>query len=874
MVVFVWLLMLLDQIDSTRHPPFNPLPVWPQWYRPGDFLVGGMGSQVLCHYHLLTFTTPPSWDEAEISDKIPKFYQHMLALAFTVKEINDNPRILPNETLGFHICDNYNIDQMTYFSTLELLFKSHHFVPNYKCGAQKNLIGVIGALDSENSFHMANLLEIFKVPQFIYGSFASEESDAKEFSFYHMVPKEDKLYTGILQLLLHFGWTWVGLLVSDDNNGELFLRTIEPLLSQNGICLAFTERILQKVQWDDYDDFTGQVQNLDHHFLNERVSTFIIYGDPMTIIILNAYLFLSPLAAEHTFSKVWILTAQTDFVLTGVQMLAGDFRFFHGAISFAIHSHELPGFHKFLQGINLYGEEENEFLTYFWEVAFDCTVVDSKDSANVPGACTGEEMLESLPGPVFEMPMSGHSYSIYNAVQAIAHALHTMYSSRSNARAWRSGRRARFLDLQPWQLHQFLQGNAFNNSAGEKVSFNNRQEVEGGFDITNLVTFPNKSFFRVKVGRVDPTDLEGKELIIHDDLIAWQTGFEQVPPLSECNAHCHPGSQKQKREGDKFCCYDCLRCPEGKISREKNMDDCISCPKDEYPNKDQDRCLPKSIHFLSYEETLGVSLASVAMSFFLITALVLATFIKYKDTPIVKANNRDITYALLVSLSLCFLCSLLFLGEPSKVTCFFRQSAFGIIFTVAVSCVLAKTVTVVVAFMATKPGSSMRKWVGKSLTTSIVLSCSFIQAVICLVWLGTSPPFPDFDTQSLTTEIIAECNEGSVLMFYLVLGYMGLLSLISLTVAFFARKLPDSFNEAKFITFSMLVFCTVWMSFVPTYLSTKGKYMVAVEIFSVLASSAGLLGCIFSPKCYIILLRPELNNREQLIRRNNCRIPP
>ncbi|XP_053120359.1 vomeronasal type-2 receptor 26-like [Hemicordylus capensis] len=831
---------------------------------------------------------------------VTKNYQYLLALIFAVNEINKNPKSLLNVSLGCPFAEgffrpmNFNQNIMDFFS------EQKKIVPNYKCGTETNLIAIIGGKGPENSQKLATILDIYKLPQFSYGEFAQMQTGQSHLHYsYCMAPNDIHQYDGIVQLLLHFKWKWVGLMTMGDNTGELFVKNLVPTLFQSGICTAFIENIPAFFFFNEFLDAQDKRKESFLTVAQSTANTVIVHGETMAMICLRELLGQGAYDYEKAFGKVWVLTAQMEFVAVALHR-DWDIQVFHGALAFTTHAHEVQGFQDFLQNLSPDLAKGDDFIHIFWEQAFGCSFPNPSFKGDSEKTCTGKEKLEQIPGPFFETSMTGYSYSIYNAVYAVAHALDIWYSSRakSKSRVMVNSRRLEYLNIKPWQLHPFLRNISFNNSAGETVHLNENGEFLMGFDITNVVSFPNKSFHRVKVGWINPWILSGKHFSIEDDAIVWNRIFnqgyardglgpppgfaevaqvlkfeppapkKQVIPISLCNDNCQTGYHKKKEEEKPFCCYNCVPCPEGKFSNHTaDMDDCTACEDDHYPSKDKKQCIPKAVTFLTYEEPLGMSLVIFILLSSSITALVLGTFIKHHDTPIVKANNRNLTYTLLISLFFCPLCAFLFIGQPDKVMCLFRQIAFGIVFSVAVSCVLAKTITVVLAFMATKPGSNMRKWVGRKMTTSIVLCCSFIQAAICGIWLATSPPFPDVDMHSVPEEIVLECNEGSMTMFYCVLSYMGFLALVSFTVAFLARNLPDSFNETKFITFSMLIFCSVWLSFVPTYQSTKAKYMVAVEIFSILASTIGLQACIFFPKYYIIVLRSDLNKRDHLLKR-------
>ncbi|KAG6466079.1 type-2 vomeronasal receptor [Crotalus adamanteus] len=802
------------------------------YYRPGDLLIGIVISPSAIAPATLPFSMAPS------SQIQPLNYRQLLHMIFNIELVKENPQLLHNLTLGYNIYDNHDNTFGTSDALLDMLSTGEANVPNYSCGRKDKLLALVDGASRDSSIQMSTLAGTYKFSQ-VSDRIASEAlSDKSQFPFFHPIfPKEGIQYPAIVQILLHFGWTLIGLFAPDTEKGENFMRTFTPMLVKNRICVAISQRFSTTGRTAFLRDALSKWRqvNVFIHFI-EFVSPFD------RILPFHSALEGLPGPIE---GKVWIMT------MAGIYFMNKDWRLKH------IHS-----IWSFPFQWKKSWENDNAFKRYFFVEPefqaeyFHCSV--SKHTFSVKGRrrCTQKAPVEPQEKKNrMQIRNNGYTYSV---IKILAHALSA--ASKPQRRRKKGGDRLGAPWLQPWKFHPFLKKSELYNLSLIKMYLDQNGDIAADLRI----------LCRVVLLKEDPIDkvlgtFERQRLTINQDALSQLKLLNKSLPQSKCVEKCLPGFVKQAREGEPVCCYDCIPCSERTISTQEDTTKCTKCPDDQYPTENRVQCISKRITFLSYQECLSIILISFALLLFLITGFVLFIFIKYLETPIVKANNRDLSYILLVSLLLCFLSSLFFIGRPRKVTCFLRQTVFSIVFSVAVSSVLAKTITVVLAFLASKPGNKVKRWLGKSLANSIIFSCSAVQILICALWLGVSSPFPDSDLHSQPEEIILQCNEGSVTMFYVVLGYMGFLAAICFTVAFLARNLPGAFNEAKLITFSMLVFCSVWVSFLPTYLSTKGKYMVAVQVFSILASGAGLLSCIFFPKCYIIILRPDLNTKEHLM---------
>nr|XP_028569867.1 vomeronasal type-2 receptor 26-like [Podarcis muralis] len=277
---------------------------------------------------------------------------------------------------------------------LELLAGSGCNIPNYHCGEQNHLLAVLEGGNTVISRMISALSGIYKIPQISYGFTAQVLESKTLFPFvYRMTPKEESQYQGIVELLLYFGWTWIGIFTPDNDSGERFESAVKSLMLSKGICIAFSKIIPE-------NDIKQSIRPGEPFFLWRQVGVFVSYiTNALGVMILLA---INMAYEKEIGAKVWVTTALLE-IRIGFHLPPDMFQHLHGSLSFAIQT-----------GIrSSKGDKLQTNLLDYLNQAFPCSY--SKHLLSVKGRvrCREEEKLQPLPQAERERTLSLDSYGTY-----------------------------------------------------------------------------------------------------------------------------------------------------------------------------------------------------------------------------------------------------------------------------------------------------------------------------------------------------------------------------------------------------------------------------------------------------------------------------
>ncbi|CAL8353131.1 unnamed protein product [Lota lota] len=842
----------------------------------GDIVIGGLFP---LHYRTpdldIDFVKPPHYNPCTGLQIEP--LMSMYAMEFALEEINSNPSLLPGVRLSYRILDSCGRHPWALLGALSLVGGDSSTCNSMAVLPSSHSVPVIIDGDaSRSAMILSRTLAPFFIPMISYLASCPCLSDRLQYpNFFRTIPSNIYQAKAMARLAIRFNWSWIGAVFADHEYGRLASQVFQEEIRESGVCVEFSEFLRRETIKEDAIRVATTIQ----HSTARVILIFCWYTDVEELFLQLAKINVTD--RQFLASEAWSTSSDLlhNVALTKVAS---------GVLGVAIRSAGIPGFEQFLRRLHPSDRPGDFFLREFWEKEFGCSLSttqskatplsrsDSSTKTNISTAshanrfplaasiplCSGRETLEGVQNSFTDTSHLRAAYNAYLAVYAAAHGLHSLLlcPDDGSSPTDNSSTCSPPYNITPKLLEHLNKVN-FTTPHGERFFFEGA-DIPAVYDLVNWKTTPDGSLDIFTIGR-----LVGSYIHLNESAIQWSTGSTQVP-ISVCSESCPPGTRRANRKGEPVCCFDCIPCADGEVSNETGSLQCKRCPIEFWSNPGHTACIPCKVDFLSFNETMGIVLTTAAVSGAAVTTAVFVVFLHHRHTPVVRANNSELSFLLLLSLKLCFLCALVFIGRPSVWSCRLQQAAFGISFVLCVSCLQVKTIVVLAAFRSARPGGGgLMKWFGTSQQRGSVCFYTCIQVVICVIWLSLSPPTPHHDLGFQGSKVNLECAMSSVVGFAVVLGYIGFLACLCLLLAFLARKLPDNFNEAKFITFSMLIFCAVWVAFVPAYISSPGKYSVAVEIFAILASSYGLLLCIFAPKCFIILLRPERNTKKHLMAR-------
>nr|XP_043895367.1 metabotropic glutamate receptor 4 isoform X2 [Solea senegalensis] len=782
--------------------------------------------------------------------KKEKGIHRLEAMLFALDRINNDNELLPNITLGARILDTCSRDTHALEQSLTfvqaLIEKDSTDVKCLSGGPPiitkpERVVGVIGASASSVSIMVANILRLFKIPQVSYASTAPELSDNTRYDFFsRVVPPDTYQAQAMVDIVKAMRWNYVSTVASEGNYGESGVDAfIQKSREDGGLCISQSVKIPREPRTGEFDKIIRRLSE------NPNARVVIIFANEDDI----RRLLLAAKKANQTGHFIWV---GSDSWGSKISPILNQEEMAEGAVTILPKRQSIKGFDRYFISRTLENNRRNIWFAEFWENNFQCKLSRHavKKGSGIK-KCTNHERI----GKDSSYEQEGKVQFVVDAVYAMAHALHDMHKDLCPGKV---GLCSKMDTINGTLLLKYIRNVNFTGIAGTPVVFNVNGDAPGRYEIYQYQIGNNTAEYKIIGHWTDHLYLNITEM-------QWPGGTQDVPS-SICSQPCRPGQRKKTVKGIP-CCWHCENCDGYQYQADTYT--CKMCRFDLRPNENHTGCVPMPIVKLEWSSPWAVIPVLIAVLGIMATLFVVATFIRYNDTPIVKASGRELSYVLLTGIFLCYATTFLMISTPDVVICSLRRIFLGLGMSISYAALLTKTNRIYRIFEQGKMSVSAPRFISPASQLVITFSLISVQLLGVCIWFGVDPSqaIIDYEDQRTTnpkkSRGVLKCDISDLSLICL-LGYSMLLMVTCTVYAIKTRGVPETFNEAKPIGFTMYTTCIVWLAFIPIFFGTsqsaeKMYIQTTTLTISVSLSASVSLGMLYMPKVYVVLFHPEQN---------------
>ncbi|XP_023861812.1 taste receptor type 1 member 1-like [Salvelinus sp. IW2-2015] len=758
--------------------------------------------------------------------KFNKHGYHLIqAMRFALEEINNgtkNQHLLPGVSLGYQAYDTCN-QPASVLATLAMLAQQYQRTLWNNTGGDQRAVAVIGPDSSSYTFTPAAVLGSYLVPQISYE--ASNEMLSNKLlypAFFRTIPSDKNQVDAMVQLLVRFNWTWIVLLGSDDSYGLQGIESLSLQAAHFDICIAYQGVIPELTSANNQT-----MRNIVKNIVKTKVNTIVVFSSKTKVSQ-----FFPFVIEQGVTGKVWIGTE--DWSVT--TLVSG-----------------IPGIHTIgtVLGISIKYTAITGFEEFESHAVPKLLSGTSNGTMDLSVECLQNTDLSSVAPEIFSLGDYDikSSYNVYKAVYAVAHALHQALGCGLG--------KCQKSEVLPWQLLPLLKQVRF-SVGNSSIYFNENGDPPTGYDIVTWIWRGTEWSLR-EVGSytADPNDLTVDPAQIEWGSDDGYTGKE-VPP-SICSPECPKGHRKLQT-GQHKCCFDCLACAAHNFLNKTGFTRCQMCELYQWSPAESEVCLDRAVLVLAWGGPLSIALLLFLALTLLMTLGTGVIFLLNLGTPVVKSAGGHTCLVMLLALTVAAASALCHFGLPSQTDCLLKQPLFVFSFTVCLACVTVRSFQVVCIFkLSSKLPRAYDTWTKNHGPEVTVLVVSMTVLLISVLRVTLNPPYPSQDVEFYSDSIVTECSNTLSFWAMIELAYVSLLSMLCFSFSYMGKDLPANYNEAKCITFSLMIYMISWISFFTIYFVSRGEFAMAMHVLAIVSSVLGILGGYFMPKVYIMVLRPQMN---------------